>query len=150
MKAVVQRVENASVSVGSRVTGSIERGLLVYLGVSDSDTTLLCRKMVEKISKLRVFGDSAGKMNLNLRDAGAAVLVVSQFTLYADLKKGNRPSFDNAGRPEHAKEIYEQFIGFFSDSGIKTEHGEFGADMKVTYSNIGPATFILDSDELFG
>ncbi len=149
MRAVVQRVVNACVSVDGRTTGKIDSGLLVYLGVEDSDDEIICRKMADKIRRLRIFRDGNDKMNLSVQDAGGSVLVVSQFTLYADLHKGNRPSFDAAGKPDHANSLYEKFIEMMRQEGIHTEHGEFGADMSVSYTNSGPVTIIADSQDLF-
>ena len=148
MRAVVQRVRNASVTVDGNVTGSIDQGLLVYLGVSDADDKIICARMAEKISKLRIFRDSEDKMNLSVADVGSQILVVSQFTLYANLKKGNRPSFDGAGKPEHANMLYEQFMQNLSDMGFHVSHGQFGAHMHVCYENDGPITIVMDSDEL--
>ena len=149
MRAVVQRVRDASVTVDGRLTGSIEHGLLVYLGVVDSDDELICRKMAEKISKLRIFRDSDDKMNLSVSDIGGQILVVSQFTLYANLRKGNRPSFDGAGKPDHADRLYELFMKDLTEMGFTVRHGEFGAHMHVCYENDGPITIVVDSDELF-
>ena len=148
MRAVVQRVRNASVTVDGNVTGSIDQGLLVYLGVSDADDKIICARMAEKISKLRIFRDSEDKMNLSVADVGSQILVVSQFTLYANLKKGNRPSFDGAGKPEHANMLYEQFMQNLADMGFHVSHGQFGAHMHVCYENDGPITIVMDSDEL--
>ena len=148
MKAVVQRVRDASVTVDGKTTGSIKCGLLVYLGVVDSDDERICRKMAEKISKLRIFRDSDDKMNLSVSDIGGQILVVSQFTLYANLKKGNRPSFDGAGKPEHAEKMYEKFMSNLSELGFEVQHGQFGAHMHVCYENDGPITLVVDSDEV--
>lgn len=148
MKAVVQRVRDASVSVDGNVTGSIDHGLLIYLGVVDSDDERICARMAEKISKLRIFRDSDDKMNLSVADIGGQILVVSQFTLYANLKKGNRPSFDGAGRPEHANRLYELFMKELTAMGFTVRHGQFGAHMHVCYENDGPVTLVVDSDEV--
>lgn len=148
MRAVVQRVRDASVTVDSTVTGSIDFGLLVYLGVSDSDDERTCLRMAEKISKIRIFRDSEDKMNLGVADVGSQILVVSQFTLYANLKKGNRPSFDGAGKPEHANAMYELFMENLSKLGFKVSCGRFGAHMHVRYENDGPVTIVMDSDEI--
>lgn len=150
MRAVVQRVRDASVTVDGAVTGKISFGLLVYLGVVDSDNEDLCRKMAAKISKMRLFRDSDDKMNLSVADIGGDILVVSQFTLYANLHKGNRPSFDGAGRPEHAERMYELFMQELRNLGFNVQHGIFGAHMHVCYENDGPVTIIADSDDLFG
>ncbi len=149
MRAVVQRVVNAQVTVDGQLIGKIDSGLLIYLGVQDSDDESICRKMADKIRRLRIFRDENDKMNLSVQDAGGSALVVSQFTLYADLHKGNRPSFDRAGKPDHADYLYEKFIEMMKQEGIHTEHGQFGADMMVSYTNAGPVTVIADSDELF-
>ena len=150
MRAVVQRVRNASVSVDGKVTGSIGYGLLIYLGVSDGDDERICERMADKISKLRIFRDSDDKMNLSVADVGSEILVVSQFTLYANLKKGNRPSFDGAGKPEHANMLYEHFMAYLSRLGFHVSHGVFGAHMHVCYENDGPVTIVMDSDEILG
>ena len=150
MRAVVQRVRDASVTVDGALTGKISHGLLIYLGVVDSDTPELCAKMAAKISKMRLFRDADDKMNLSVSDVGGEILVVSQFTLYANLHKGNRPSFDTAGKPEHAEKMYELFMQELRNMGFKVEHGMFGAHMHVCYENGGPVTIIADSDDLFG
>ena len=148
MKAVIQRVRDASVTVDGSVTGSIRQGLLIYLGVVDSDDERICRKMAEKISKHRIFRDADDKMNLSVSDINGQILVVSQFTLYANLKKGNRPSFDGAGKPEHAEKMYEKFMLILSEMGFEVQHGIFGAHMHVCYENDGPITLVVDSDEV--
>ena len=150
MRAVVQRVRDASVTVNGAVTGKIGYGLLIYLGVVDSDTDELCRKMAAKISKMRLFRDSDDKMNLSVSDVGGGILVVSQFTLYANLHKGNRPSFDGAGKPDHAERMYELFMQELRNLGFNVQHGMFGAHMHVCYENDGPVTIIADSEDLFG
>ena len=148
MRAVVQRFRDASVTVDGKVTGSIKAGLLVYLGVVDSDDERICRKMAEKISKLRIFRDADDKMNLSVSDINGQILVVSQFTLYANLKKGNRPSFDGAGKPDHANKMYELFMSILSEMGFEVQNGIFGAHMHVCYENDGPITLVVDSDEV--
>jgi len=150
MRAVVQRVRDASVTVDGALTGKISHGLLIYLGVVDSDTADICARMAAKISKMRLFRDADDKMNLSVSDVGGEILVVSQFTLYANLHKGNRPSFDTAGKPEHAEKMYELFMQELRNMGFKVEHGMFGAHMHVCYENDGPVTIIADSDDLFG
>lgn len=150
MRAVVQRVRDASVTVDGAITGKIGYGLLIYLGVVDSDSDDICRKMAAKISKMRLFRDSEDKMNLSVSDVGGDILVVSQFTLYANLHKGNRPSFDGAGKPEHAKLMYEHFMHELRSLGFNVQHGMFGAHMHVCYENDGPVTIIADSEDLFG
>ena len=149
MRAVVQRVKDASVAVDEVQVGAIKEGLLVYLGVADSDDESVCMKMAEKISKLRIFKDENDKMNLSVGDVKGSFLVVSQFTLYANIRKGNRPSYDEAGKPEHANMLYEYFIKVLRDKGFCVEHGVFGAHMHVCYENDGPVTILLDSDDLF-
>ena len=150
MRAVVQRVRDASVTVDGALTGKIGHGLLIYLGVVDSDNADICARMAAKISKMRLFRDSDDKMNLSVSDVGGEILVVSQFTLYANLHKGNRPSFDGAGRPEHAEKMYELFMQELRNMGFRVEHGMFGAHMHVCYENDGPVTILADSDDLFG
>ncbi|MBQ7730158.1 MAG: D-tyrosyl-tRNA(Tyr) deacylase [Spirochaetales bacterium] len=150
MRAVVQRVRDASVTVDGAVTGKIGYGLLIYLGVVDSDSDDICRKMAAKISKMRLFRDSDDKMNLSVSDVGGDILVVSQFTLYANLHKGNRPSFDGAGKPDHAERMYELFMQELRNLGFNVQHGMFGAHMHVCYENDGPVTIIADSEDLFG
>lgn len=149
MRAVVQRVKDASVAVDEVQVGAIKEGLLVYLGVADSDDEGVCMKMAEKISKLRIFKDENDKMNLSVGDVKESFLVVSQFTLYANIRKGNRPSYDEAGKPEHANMLYEYFIKVLRDKGFCVEHGVFGAHMHVCYENDGPVTILMDSDDLF-
>ncbi len=150
MKAVVQRVKNASVTVDGSVTGSIENGLLIYLGVANEDDEKLCVKMANKIAKMRIFEDADEKMNLSVQEVGGSILVVSQFTLYANLHKGNRPSYDGAGEPRHAEKLYEYFIKAFEELGFTVGHGKFGAHMHVQYENDGPVTILMDSKDLFG
>lgn len=149
MRAVVQRVKNASVTVDGTVTGAIKNGLLIYLGVANEDDEALCVKMANKIAKLRIFVDADDKMNLSVQDIGASILVVSQFTLYANLHKGNRPSYDGAGEPKHAEKLYEYFLKVLEEMGFETCHGVFGAHMHVEYENDGPVTILMDSNDLF-
>lgn len=148
MRAVLQRVRNAEVSTGGVVSGSIANGLLIYLGVQDADNEDISRRLAEKIRKLRIFADENHKMNLSVEDVGGQVLVVSQFTLYADLNKGNRPSWDKAGKPDHAQFLYKHFMKCLEDAGLTVRHGVFGSDMIVKYENMGPVTIIADSDEI--
>ncbi len=148
MKAVVTRVSGASVTIDGAVSGSIGRGFLVLLGVGPDDTPRHSRKLAEKILGLRVFEDDAGKMNLGLSDVGGSVLVISQFTLYGDCRKGRRPNFMGAAAPELANSLYEVFLGDCADLGFPPQHGEFGAYMQVESVNDGPVTLILDTDEL--
>jgi D-aminoacyl-tRNA deacylase len=149
MRAVVQRVTRAHVSVGEEIVGSIGSGLLVLLGVAKSDTQADADYLASKILSLRIFDDEKGKMNLSLADTHGSVLVVSQFTLYADVRKGKRPSFDQAAPPQLANQLYEYFVGKIRDSGIHTETGRFQAMMQVELVNDGPVTILLDSTRAF-
>ncbi len=150
MKAVVQRVAHASVSVDGQELGRIGKGFLILLGAGDEDTEETARRMADKICRLRIFVDENGKTNLSLADVGGALLVISQFTLYADCRKGNRPSFVKAGEPHRARELYEMFAEQCRSHVKAVEMGQFGADMKVELLNDGPFTLMLDSRELFG
>ncbi len=144
MKVVLQRVLEASVTVDGKVLGEIGRGYVVLLGVGNNDTREIAEKMADKVKKLRLFPDDEGKTNLSIDDIGGEVLVISQFTLYADARKGTRPSFIEAGAPALAEELYEYFITLCQDRFSKTAHGEFGADMKVSLVNDGPFTICLE------
>lgn len=146
MRLVIQRVNHASVTVDEQVIGKIEKGLLVFLGVADGDTKEMIDKYVKKLRGLRIFEDAEGKTNLSIQDVGGEVLVVSQFTLYADCKKGNRPSFVKAGAPDFANELYEYFKQKCEETFGKVECGSFGADMKIDLQNDGPFTILWDSD----
>lgn len=148
MKFVIQRVTAASCRVDGRVTGSIEKGFLVFIGVSDSDTKEIADKMTKKLLGLRIFEDTEGKTNLSLADVNGNLLLISQFTLYADCKKGNRPSFIHAGKPDMANDMYEYIIAACKKSVPIVEKGIFGADMKIELLNDGPFTIILDSAEI--
>ena len=148
MKAVVTRVNSASVTIDGAVHGKIGRGFLILLGVAPEDTPEHCRKLAEKILGLRVFCDENDKMNLSLEAVGGEVLVVSQFTLYADVSHGRRPSFIGAARPEIAIPLYEQFLSECERLGFPPQHGEFGADMLVASENDGPVTLIVDTNDL--
>lgn len=148
MRFVIQRVCEASVAVDGQVIGQIGHGLLVFVGVADSDDKLIADKMIDKLTKLRIFDDADGKTNLSIADVGGKFLVISQFTLYADCRKGNRPSFTLAGRPNKAEELYEYVISEIGKKGFCVEHGSFGAEMKVSLLNDGPFTILLDSDEI--
>lgn len=148
MKFLVQRVLEASVKVDGETIGSIDKGFLVLVGISDSDDRLIADKMIDKLLKLRIFEDENGKTNLSIADVNGEILVISQFTLYADCRRGNRPSFTDAGRPDMANELYEYILSRISEAGFKTEHGSFGADMKVSLINDGPFTIMLDSNEI--
>ena len=140
MKFVIQRVTHAEVEVEQKIIGSIQNGYLVVIGIAD--------KLVKKLLGLRIFADENGKTNLSLKDVNGSLLLVSQFTLYADCRKGNRPSFVNAGNPEKANELYEYIIGKCRDEVPDVQTGSFGADMKITLLNDGPFTIILDSKDL--
>lgn len=148
MRFVIQRVNEASVSIEGNTVGQIEKGFLVLIGVSNDDTEKIADKMIKKLIGMRIFEDENGKTNLSLADVGGRLLLVSQFTLYANCKKGNRPSFVNAGAPDMAKELYEYIISECRKQVSVVETGEFGADMKVRLENDGPFTILLDSDEL--
>lgn len=148
MKAVIQVVSRASVRVDGEIVGQIGNGLLVFLGVAEADTDEDLEKMVRKVTELRIFKDSAGKTNLSVKDVGGSLLVVSQFTLLADCKKGRRPSFVGAGNPVKAEQMYERFIAACREKIDTVAHGVFGADMKVSLQNEGPFTLVLDSKEL--
>ena len=148
MKVVVQRVRHASCTIDSQITGSIEQGFCVLVGFTQSDTEAVIDKVVKKLVSLRVFSDEEGKMNRSLMDIGGKILSISQFTLYADCKKGNRPGFTRAARPEQAIPLYEYFNRAITNTGIPVETGVFGADMQIELCNDGPVTIILDSEEL--
>lgn len=150
MKLVIQRVTHASVTVDNNVIGKIGKGCMVLIGVSDTDTKEIADKMLDKMIKLRIFEDENGKTNLSLADVGGELLLISQFTLYANCKKGNRPSFIEAGSPDHANALYEYIIEKCKERVDVVEQGEFGAEMKVELLNDGPFTVILDSEQLCG
>ncbi|MBR3720140.1 MAG: D-tyrosyl-tRNA(Tyr) deacylase [Clostridia bacterium] len=147
MRFVIQRVKDASVKVDNKVTGKIENGFLVLIGITQNDTKEIADILTNKMLKLRVFSDENDKMNLSLKDIGGSLLLVSQFTLYANCKNGNRPDFINAAKPDYANEMYEYIIDKCKSDGYKVETGIFGADMKVELLNDGPVTIILDSDD---
>ena len=150
MRAVVQRVSRASVTVEGRVTGAIERGLLVFLGAGAGDGPSDLAYIVDKVTNLRIFPDDAGKMNRSVLDIGGGVLVVSQFTLYGDVRQGRRPAFTGALEPTAARALYEQSLAAIRAAGVtRVEAGEFAADMKVDLLNDGPVTILLDSRKLF-
>jgi D-tyrosyl-tRNA(Tyr) deacylase len=149
MRAVVQRVSRASVKVGDELTGKIAEGLLVLLGVAQDDTESDSNYLAEKVAGLRIFEDDEGKMNRSVIDVGGAVLAVSQFTLFGDVRKGKRPSFDAAARPERACELYEHFVRGIRALGLHCETGRFQEMMEVELVNQGPVTILLDSRKLF-
>ena len=148
MRFVLQRVKHASVKVDGELIGSIGRGYMVLMGVSDTDTEEITDKMVDKMCKLRIFEDENGKTNLSLKDVNGELLLVSQFTLYADCRKGNRPSFIKAGNPELANNLYEYIIAKCKEEIPDVQTGIFGADMKISLVNDGPFTILLDSEDL--
>ena len=147
MIAVLQRSSNASVAVNDKIIGEIKDGVVVLLGVKKGDSCKDSEYLAQKISKLRIFNDKQNKMNLSLKDISGSALVISQFTLCADTKKGRRPSFINAESPELSKKLYNRFIECLADKGLRVESGEFGSTMDVKLVNDGPVTFVLDSEE---
>ena len=149
MRFVIQRVTEASVTIDGEISGKIRKGYLVLIGVADTDTKELADKMIRKMIGLRIFEDEQGKTNLSLADVGGGLLLVSQFTLYANCKRGNRPSFIEAGKPDLANEMYEYIIEKCRESVEEVQTGEFGADMKVDIKNDGPVTILLDSSRNF-
>ncbi len=149
MKFLVQIASDASVSVENQVVGSIPFGYMVLVGVEDADTKEIADKMIKKMLGLRIFKDENGKTNLSLDQVGGSLLLISQFTLYADCRKGNRPSFIRSGSAESAREMYRYIIDKCKETGVTVQTGEFGAEMKVTFTNEGPFTVMLDSAELF-
>lgn len=148
MRFVIQRVTDASVTIDGEISGKIGKGYLVLIGVADADTKEIADKMIRKMIGLRIFEDEQGKTNLSLADVDGGLLLVSQFTLYANCKRGNRPSFIEAGKPDMANEMYEYIIEKCRESVEEVQTGEFGADMKVQLLNDGPFTILLDSDQL--
>ena len=148
MKAVLMRVRRASVTIDGRETRSIGRGFLILLAVTHDDTEAQAVKLADKLCSLRLFEDADGKINLTLDEVGGEIMIVSQFTLYGDCRKGNRPSFTNAARPETAIPLYEAFIARCRESGLPVETGEFGADMKVELLNDGPVTLWMDTKDM--
>ncbi len=145
MKAVVQRVRSSSVEVNGEIAGKIGQGLMVLLGVEEGDTAVQAEYMAEKISSLRIFEDAGGKMNLSLEDVNGEMLVVSQFTLLGDCRKGKRPSFTKAAEPELAEALYEKFVALVKEKGIPVAQGVFRAEMLVSIENDGPVTLIVES-----
>lgn len=148
MRAVLTRVKSASVEIDGTIVGQIGQGFLILLGVGPEDTEEKCRYLCEKALGLRVFEDENGKMNRSLEDVGGQVLVVSQFTLYGNCRKGRRPSFTDAADPELGNRLYKKFLSVCEELGYPPQHGQFGADMKVASINDGPVTLILDTDQL--
>lgn len=149
MRAVIQRVLESSVTVEGQVIGKIGKGIMVLLGVEEGDTAKDATYLAEKITGLRIFEDEEGKMNLALEEVKGSILAVSQFTLLGDARKGRRPSYSTAARPEEANQLYEHFVGEIQRKGIHVETGQFQADMKVALINDGPVTLMLDSKKLF-
>ena len=148
MKFVIQRVLRSELTIDGVVHGKTGKGLVVLVGICDADDETVADRMIRKLTALRIFEDANGKTNLDIMDAGGNILFVSQFTLYADCKKGNRPSFFKAGSPEHANRLYEYMLQELHGAFPDVQHGEFGADMKITLVNDGPFTIVLDSDEI--
>ena len=148
MKFVIQRVKNASCTVENQIIGEIQQGFCVFIGVSNEDNTDIADKMIKKLIGMRIFEDENGKTNLSLADVNGSLLLISQFTLYADCKKGNRPSFTNAGNPELANNLYEYIIEKCKEQVSNVQTGSFGADMKIALVNDGPFTIVLDSRDL--
>ena len=148
MRAILTRVSSASVTIDGKVVGKIGKGFLILLGVGPEDTEKDCRYLAEKALGLRIFEDENGKMNLGLEQVGGEVLVVSQFTLYGNCRKGRRPSFVEAAGPELGNELYEKFLSICEELGYPPQHGQFGTDMKVASVNDGPVTLILDTQQL--
>jgi len=146
MKVIVQRVSNASVKVDNEIVSKIDNGFLLLVGITHDDDKSIVEKVANKVCKLRVFEDDEGKMNLDINKVNGKILSISQFTLYGDVKKGNRPSFTKAARPEYANELYEYFNDCIRNNGIECLEGVFQADMKVSLINDGPVTIIVDSD----
>lgn len=147
MRFLIQRVRSASVEIEGNTVGSIDQGFCVFVGISNSDTKDIADKMIRKLINLRIFSDEDGKTNLNLASVSGELLIISQFTLYADCRHGNRPSFLDAGKPETSEKLYEYIIEKCRESVPVVEHGEFGADMKISLVNDGPFTIWLDSEE---
>lgn len=148
MRAVLTRVKSASVTIDGQTVGSIGQGFLILLGIGPEDTEQHCRYLAQKALGLRVFEDDQGKMNCGLEQVGGQVLVVSQFTLYGNCRKGRRPSFTEAAPPELGEQLYEKFLEICEELGFPPQHGRFGADMQVASVNDGPVTLILDTDQL--
>lgn len=148
MRFVIQRVTKASVTIDGNISGKIDKGFMVLIGVCEEDTKEIADKLVKKLIGLRIFADEEGKTNLSIKDVDGQLLLVSQFTLYADCRKGNRPSFIKAGSPDHAKDLYNYIVDLCKKEIEVVQTGEFGADMQVELINDGPFTIILDSSEI--
>lgn len=148
MKFVIQRVTNAKCEVEGKTTGNIEQGFCVFIGVAENDTEAIADKLIRKLIGMRIFADADGKTNLALQDINGSLLLISQFTLYANCRKGNRPSFTDAGNPELANHLYKYIIEECRKQILNVQTGIFGADMKISLTNDGPFTIILDSDDL--
>lgn len=148
MKFVIQRVQQAECEVDGNIIGRISFGLCVFIGVAETDTRQIADKMIQKLTQMRIFADDQGKTNLSLKDVQGSLLLISQFTLYANCRKGNRPSFTEAGNPELANKLYEYITARCRESVADVQTGSFGADMRISLTNDGPFTIILDSDQL--
>ena len=148
MRLVVQCAKDAKVEIDGKISGSIGYGYVVFIGICNDDNEQIADKMLSKLLKLRILPDDNGKTNMSIIDKNGELLIISQFTLYADMTHGNRPNFLKAGNPEYANKLYEYFVTKASDSGLNVQTGEFGADMHVTLTNEGPFTVVMDSDEL--
>ena len=149
MRAVVQRVINCSVAAAGKIVGNINKGILVYLGVEENDSEKDVKYITDKVVNLRIFNDYNNKMNLSLKDIGGELLLVSQFTLLGDVRRGRRPSYSRAADPEYAKKYYHLTLRAFKESGLKVEAGRFREVMEINYTNIGPVTILLDSRKVF-
>lgn len=150
MRVLIQRVKHASVTIDGALYSEIQQGYVLLVGITTDDTKEISEKLAKKVAQLRIFEDEAGKMNLDIQQVGGSILSISQFTLYADTKKGNRPGFSGAARPEQANPLYEMFNEQLRTHGLHVKTGVFGADMKVELCNDGPVTIMLDSEEMYG
>lgn len=148
MKFLIQNVQNASVAVDGKIIGQIQKGFVVFIGICDTDNAQIADKMIQKLLNLRIFKDASGKTNLSLSDVSGGLLLISQFTLYADCRHGNRPSFTKAGNPALAEQLYDYIIQKCKETSLTVQTGSFGADMKVSLVNDGPFTIMLDSEEI--
>ena len=149
MRIVIQRVQNASVSVENKVIGEIDEGYMILVGVGEEDSEKDAEYLADKTAGLRLFDDDEGKINLSIKDVGGSILAISQFTLYADTKKGKRPSFVRAAKQEKAERLYEYFMSCLKSAGLRVEKGQFGAHMKIDMINDGPVTILIDSNKTF-